>query len=512
MENQEKDREWKTMRIVAEQMELSRELPVVVGNVDYQMFQKCLERLDELLRLSGLEEVYVQNRLVAWQEEGRKAAAQEGRAYKEPSGKEQARHQKMCRQALRCNLARQLTEKEYRKFSRRVAESHLLQWFCRIERVELVHVPSKSALERYDKMAPESEVRRLVDLLNRQAVTEWERLDLAEALALDVYFSDTTCVKANIHFPTDWVLLRDGVRTLMKGVKLIRKHGLKHRMPEPDLFLRQINRLSIEMSQSRRRPDSAKRRKAILRQMKRLTKVVQSHAQRYVLRLQQAWEQTDLREGQMKRIVFRLQGVVEQLPEAIRQAHERIIGDRKVANRDKNLSLYEPDIHVLVRNKADAEVEFGNTLLLAEQTDGLILDWKLEQAISCGDVALLQPSVERVKAAIGQYPRAAGADRGFDSKGNRRWLEEQGIQNALCPRAPQELKERMGDSTFRNIQKRRAQTEARIGILKNDFLGRPLRSKGFEHREKAVAWAILAHNVWLLARLPRAGEVLKKAA
>ena len=500
------------MRIVPEQLELSRELPVVVGNVDYQMFQKYLERLDELLRVSGLEEAYVENRLVACQEEDRQAAAKEGRTYKEPSGKEQARQQKMSRQALRCNLARQLTEKEYRKFSRHVAESHLLQWFCGIERVEQVKVPSKSALERYDKMASELEIRGLVDLLNRQAVTEREQLDLAEALTLDVYFSDTTCVKANIHFPTDWVLLRDGVRTLMKGVKLIRKHGLKQRMPEPNIFLRQINRLSMEMSQSRRRPDSAKRRKAILRQMKSLTKVVRAHAQRYILHLQQEWEKTELSEGRMKRIVLRLQGVVAQLPEAMRQAHERIIGGRHVENRDKILSLYEPDIHVLVRNKADAQVEFGNTLLLAEQTEGLILDWKLEQAISCGDVALLPPSVERVKAAIGHYPRAAGADRGFDSKGNRLWLEKHEIENALCPRSPQELKERMEDPTFRKIQKRRAQTEARIGILKNIFLGRPMRSKGFEHREKAVAWAVLAHNLWLLAHLPVAEEALKKAA
>ena len=500
------------MKRVAEQLDLRRELPVVVGNVDYRMMEARLVRMDELLELSGLEDSYVENLLRAWQEEGRSAAQREGRSYKPPSRKEQGRYQKLCRQALRCNLARQLTEKEYRKFSRRLAESHLLQWFCRVDRVEVVKIPGKSTLERYDKMAPESEVRGLVDLLNRQAVTDRERLDLAEALAVDVCFSDTTCVKANIHFPTDWVLLRDGVRTLMKGVKVIRKHGLKHRMPAPDLFLRQINRLSMEMSQSRRRPDSAKRRKAILRQMKCLTKVVCDHTQRYVLRLQQAWDQTDLREGQMKQIVLRLQGVVDQLPEAIRQAHERIIGGRQIENRDKILSLYEPDIHVIVRKKADAEVEFGNTLLLAEQTDGLILDWKLEQAISRGDVALLPPSVERVKAAIGRYPRAAGADRGFDSQGNRRWLEEQGIENALCPRSPQELKERMGDSTFRRIQKRRAQTEARIGILKNDFLGRPLRSKGFDHREKAVAWAILAHNLWLLAQLPRAGEALKKAA
>jgi hypothetical protein len=48
---------------------------------------------------------------------------------------------------------------------------------------------------------------------------------------------DTTCLKANIHHPVDWLLLRDGTRTLIKAIKLIRKHGLKHRMQNPDSFL-----------------------------------------------------------------------------------------------------------------------------------------------------------------------------------------------------------------------------------------------------------------------------------
>jgi hypothetical protein len=205
----------------------------------------------------------------------------------------------------------------------------------------------------------------------------------------------------------------------------------------------------------------------------------------------------------MKRIAERIAGVVEQLPAAIRQAHERIIGGRKVENRDKILSLYEPDLHVIVRNKADAEVEFGNTLLLAEQAEGLIVDWKLHKEISPGDIALMHRSLARIKTVLGHYPTAVGADRGFASRASRHWLEQEGMADAVCPRDPRELAERMKERKFRSIQKRRAQTEGRIGILKNDFLGRPLRSKGFEHRELAVAWAVLAHNLWLMAGLPQ---------
>lgn len=487
---------------VEEQLELRRSLPLIEGNADYLIFEGSLIEIDRLLNHCGLEDAYIERCMTVWLAELRTALDKENWRFRDPSQKEKARYQRICRQALRCNIARQLTEKEYRKFSRRLAEGALLQWFCLIDKVDKVRVPTKSTLERYDKMIPESELRALVDMLNRQALTEGASLKLAEALTFDVYLSDTTCIKANIHFPIDWVLLRDGVRTLMKAVKVIRKHGLRHRMPSPDSFLRDINRLSIEMSQSKRRPESEKLRKTVLRRMKRLAKIVKEHAERYSKRLQTNWQaETDLSEGAVNQIVQRIEGVVEQLPVAIRQAHERMIGGRKVKSSDKILSLYEPDIHVIVRNKAGSEVEFGNTLFLAEQSDGLIVDWKLEKEISPGDIALMGNSLSRMKTVFGRYPAAVGADRGFSSLANHAWLETEKITDAVCPKAPRELSEKMKDRKFRNIQKRRAQTEGRIGILKNNYLGRPLRSKGFAHREMAVAWAVLAHNLRLIARL-----------
>jgi hypothetical protein len=117
-----------------------------------------------------------------------------------------------------------------------------------------------------------------------------------------------------------------------------------------------------------------------------------------------------------------------------------------------------------------------------------------------------------MKTVFGHYPGTVGADRGFSSRANHQWLEQEKIGDAICPRSPQELTERMKNRTFRKVQRRRAQTEGRIGILKNDYLGRPLRSKGFEHRELAVTWAVLAHNLRLVARTVRAAEEEKLKA
>jgi len=51
------------------------------------------------------------------------------------------------------------------------------------------------------------------------------------------------------------------------------------------------------------------------------------------------------------------------------------------------------------------------------------------------------------------------------------------------------------------LQRRRAQTEARISILKRGFLGRPMRAKGFDHRQLAMAWGVLTHNLWVFAKM-----------
>ena len=94
-----------------------------------------------------------------------------------------------------------------------------------------------------------------------------------------------------------------------------------------------------------------------------------------------------------------------------------------------------------------------------------------------------------------EYP---GAIYHVMNRGDRR---EGDTFDALCPRPPALLHERMKQEKFARLQRRRAQTEARIGILKRNFLGHPMRSKGFAHRELALAWGVLTHNLWMFVRL-----------
>jgi hypothetical protein len=485
--------------------DLRPRLPTIVGNVDYLTLCQRLEQIESLLQASGLESDFVEQALQDW--------LKPKPASRLPTARQQQQFQLRSRRALRCTILRTLLQEDYRGFSCALAGSPLYQWFCLVDALDEVRVPSKSELQRFAHWLDAAQMRQMMERLLRAGMDPAGPLDLTEPVDLEEYFVDTTALKANVHFPVDWVLLRDATRTLMKAVTLIRREGLKTRMEPPAEFLRRINRLCIEMTHSRRKPESRKERKRILRGMKKLVKVVGRHARKHRDLLDQEWEKTDWTRRQAEQVLGRIDQVLELLPRAQKQAHERIIGERKVANAEKILSLYEPEIQVLVRGKAGAEVEFGNKLLLGENRQGIILDYQLWPESVPADASVLVESLERVVVGLKRKMGAVGSDRGFASKANSGGLAWAEIFDGLCPKSPAALKERMKEPRFVRMQKRRSQTEGRISILQRGFLGRPMRAKGFEHRELAVAWGVLTHNLWMLARLKREKkEPLRQAA
>jgi gas vesicle protein len=493
-----------TVNIIPFQPHLSPALPTVVGNVDYQTFRRQLDRIDQLLDQGGVENRFVLLSMYNWHKQKVDPALN-------IDIKQQLHFQQHSRRALRCNLARTLLGESHRGFSARLADSPMLQKFCLLDTLGVIRVPGKSTMQRYAAWLPAASMREVINPLLQQAGVQAGQLqrapmELAQPLDMETVFIDTTCVKANIHFPVDWVLLRDATRTLMKAVILIRAQGLKHRMDEPEQFVREMNQLSIAMTMTRRKANGKRVRKKVLRQMKRMVRRVQEHAQRHRELLSQEWRQTQWTEKEAQQVLARIDRVLELLPWARKQAHERIIGERPVKSTDKLLSLYETDVRVIVRGKADAEVEFGNTLYLAENRQGVIVDYHLWRESAPADSKMVVESLKRMMEITGKdappQVQSVAADRGFDSAKTRNSLDSEGIYNGICPRSPAALKQRLQEEEFVACQRRRSQTEARIGIFKNQFLGRPLRAKGFEHRELAVAWGVLTHNLWVIARMP----------
>ena len=482
--------------IIAFQPALRPALPTVYGPLDYREQRALIERMDGILAASGLDHEF----LAA-------AIADQGLDLSKRSAKQNERFARFSALCLRANVARSLLGLAHREFCARLADSPLLQWFLHVGEVDSVKVFAKSTSHRFENWVKPESLRRINDKLITlscapAAQGKSAAFDLQAPVVCNDAFFDTTVVKAPIHFPTDWVLLRDAARTLMKATLCIRRAGLKQRMPqEPEEFLCAMNKQCMAMSAQRRQKDSKRQRKRILRVMKKLAQRIGEHGAAHLHALQTRRSETELSLGQAHVIEQRIERVLEQLPTAIKQAHERIIGGRQVKSADKILSLYDDEVALIVSGKANAEVEFGNKLTLVENRVGLVIDYQLHEG-NPADSNLVAPCVQRLKAS-GLPVNKLWADRGMFSAANEALLAANGINSGLCPRDPHELVRRLQDPAVQAGMKRRGGTEARVAIFKNVFMGSPAKGRSFGARERACGWAVLTHNLWVLARLPQ---------
>ena len=125
-------------QIIPFPQELRPQLPTIVGNVDYLTLRQHLEQIDALLRDSGAERDFVQRALAGWRRAGPG----------EPTALEQEKFQRRSRRALRCTILRTLLQEDYRGFSCQLAGNPLYQWFCLVDALDQVRVPSKSEVQR----------------------------------------------------------------------------------------------------------------------------------------------------------------------------------------------------------------------------------------------------------------------------------------------------------------------------------------------------------------------------
>jgi len=284
------------MKTIAFQTEFRPALPVVFGAKDYREFRTTLEEMDRLLNVTGIEDRMISRHLESF------TAAHPEKICWGPS-------YKMLRQALRYSILLALTGLSYRTLSQRVADSVLFQWFTHASEIDGVHPVFKSTIERFEKIFSNEEISQLIHDCNTAVADPTgakEHLCSEIALEFDAIFADTTCVKSNIHYPVDWVLLRDATRTLIKAMNLIRSRGLKHRMVKPNEFLRRMNSLCIEMTHVRKKKGAKKLRKNIFRRMKKLMKRVEKHARNHYRLLETRWMETDWSEIQTQVVLDRI--------------------------------------------------------------------------------------------------------------------------------------------------------------------------------------------------------------
>lgn len=472
---------------------LKLSIPTVKNNKDFNNYYNNFERINQIICQSGVESHFISYFLEVKQNLKLKT-------YSKPLSNDQInRLGKNASSILRCAIARSYIQESYQDFSRHLAESSVLQQFCGLYDLYEITVPSKSKLQSDEKMIPEEIICQLNEKLFDACADYSENpLSLKDVFTENDVLMDATCVLSNIHYPVDWMLLKDGAITLLKSINRIRKGGLKSRIKEPSELLSNVNQLAISFARCKG-PGSVIKRKKAFRNLRDFTLRILSHSNSYYSLLTEKWEDSSLSVGEKDNILRRIDSIRSQLPQAIKLASERLLKGNVAKNEDKILSLYDNSTNVIVRGKAGARVEYGCKLMLAELKNGFIVDWELYKA-NVDDVTLTVDSINRIIAKGIQIKSVVG-DRGCDGPRSRALIEEKNIKNAICARSVTKLVEQMKDPEFKVLQKRRAQTEARIAIVKNNFIGNAIRTKNFISKSIHIAWSMLTHNLKLVAKL-----------
>ena len=454
---------------------------------------------NQVLVKSGLETDFSLLYVDAIKREKEATAKKKGKTYV-MSKKARLYYQNQGVEAFRCSIIREQESYSYHKLNIALAANNVFQKFTNLSNLKCIKVPSRNKLHKYVNRLSCGNLRYLHTRFNEILFKNKVFLKGLEFDAGDLYL-DSTCVGAQMRYPVDWILIRDGCRTMLKAMKLIRRSGVKCRMPNIDSFMTSMNGLCIKMAAAKRTNDAQRKSKAVLREMKILEKVIRRHSVNHYQKFSSQWTRTLYTDGRAKVILNRLGKTIDIMPKVIFQAHERIIGERQIKQSNKILSLYQDDVHMVKRRKSEAHNEFGNQLLIGEQANGFIIDFHFEQEKVSNDSKILPGLIERFESTFNQPPTSITTDRGFSSPANSKLLESKNIYNAICPKSPAELTNKMTDETFRKKIKRRGPNEGRVGILKNNFLSGSKKAYGFERRHKAIHWWVIIHNLTKLTNL-----------
>lgn len=139
-------------------------LHIVEGNVDYREREALLRRMDHLLTSSGVESAFLSAHVAA----ARTSAVEAGKPL---TDRMREAVQQYAKSALRCTIARMLSNESHRNFSCHLAESPLLQWFCGMELGGVIRVPAKSSLQRMESDVPVELIREVHAMLLKRSVS-----------------------------------------------------------------------------------------------------------------------------------------------------------------------------------------------------------------------------------------------------------------------------------------------------------------------------------------------------
>ena len=294
--------------------------------------------------------------------------------------------------------------------------------------------------------------------------------------------SDSTCVEANITYPTDakllskvWDKTTEHLKTLRgKGAEVvirgkrrvkssIRSFNLQRKKGKETI--ENFNRMLIEESQKL----GQKLEKCLKKVGKNLRKAKREKIERFL--------------SVTKTILSQQKALVQS--KAKRISH-RII------------SLHAPELRPINRGKDGKKTEFGPKLAVNVIGGGLIQSSKFSTD-NFSDTELVSTAIETHRKTFGRNPTELNIDRGGHSPSNHRLLEEQKIKDGVQYRGKVPKKANLPPpKALKRMRRQRSVVEAKIGTFKTKYGGNRIRYAS-KNAPCCISFGFIAMNgVWAM--------------
>lgn len=202
------------------------------------------------------------------------------------------------------------------------------------------------------------------------------------------------------------------------------------------------------------------------------------------------------RRGQLARAINDLADLVAATRQIAAQTQQRLSGVTP-AGATRRVSLHDPDARPIAKGRLGKPVEFGHQAQVADNDDGVVLDYTVEQG-NPADAPQLAPAVDRIARRTGRAPRAVTADRGYGEHKVDEALRDLGVRTVVIPRKGKPGKARQVEEhrrAFRRTVKWRTGIEGRISTLKRGYGWDRARIDSTEGARIWTGHGVLAHNL-----------------
>ena len=334
-----------------------------------------------------------------------------------------------------------------------------------------------------------------LEQINQLVVKEGHRL---VPDAPEVVRGDTFVVKANVHYPTESSLIRDGVRKIIKTAVLLaalvgargwRQH--QHLFKNVKKLARQCDRVATKKG-----PGYQERLKGHYRDLLKEAEAIVERASDL---------EADARRGRGANgrafLADKMAHYCRLTEQVCGTARRRMLQGEDVPNNEKLFSIFEPETQLFKRGKAGEPVQFGHLALVVEDAAGFICHYKV-LAKDEQERAVVVPEMRGLQKRFGGKIESASFDRGFHSPENQKELAKI-FAHPCVPTTGSHKSQRQEETAtveFRAARQRHPGIESAIGALQSGNGLKRCRDHSYVGFRRYVGLGILGRNLHVLGK------------